>query len=130
MRGLFDRRFAQKKDLWIILLLLLLSIGGLGIFRLAGNAQAASAQVILEGRVVQTVSLARDRTFSIPQCPQVLLEVRDGRCAFVRSDCPDQVCVHTGFLGTPGQYAACLPNQMVLKIIGDAGEESLDMVAY
>ena len=36
-----------------------------------------------------------------------------------QSDCPDQVCVNTGKLYKAGQYAACLPNGFVLKIVSE-----------
>ncbi len=46
----------------------------------------------------------------------------DGESAyFLHSDCPDKVCIKTGKLSVTGQWAACLPNGTVLKIIGEDG---------
>ena len=42
---------------------------------------------------------------------------KDGSIAFEESDCPDRVCIHAGRLKTAGQFAACLPNGIVMKIV-------------
>ncbi len=40
-----------------------------------------------------------------------------GRVCIASSDCPDQICVHTGWLTSAGQTAVCLPFRVVLKVI-------------
>lgn len=42
----------------------------------------------------------------------VHFEVRDGSFGFLKSSCPDQVCVAMGFQNRVGGFAACLPNQL------------------
>lgn len=41
-----------------------------------------------------------------------------GRIRFAEADCPDQVCVRTGWLKSGGNLAACVPGHLVLKISG------------
>ena len=50
------------------------------------------------------------------ELPDVHFEVRDGALAFIKSDCPDQVCVSMGWQGRAGGFAACLPNQLFFQI--------------
>ncbi|NTV90004.1 MAG: NusG domain II-containing protein, partial [Clostridiales bacterium] len=38
------------------------------------------------------------------------------------STCRDRICVGTGWLTKPGQSAVCLPNRVVVKIIGSNQE--------
>jgi hypothetical protein len=78
--------------------------------------------------VVKTVALNVDQTFSLDGLPAVVFEVKDGKAAFIHSDCPDQICVHSGFLGAVGQTAACLPNRAAIKIRGDVSD-GVDAVA-
>lgn len=55
--------------------------------------------------------------FSLVTKPSVVFETTPDRgIAFVDSDCPDKVCVHTGVLKSPNSMAACLPNHLVLVI--------------
>lgn len=35
------------------------------------------------------------------------------------ADCPTQDCVRTGMIHRPGQSIICLPNQVVIKIVGN-----------
>lgn len=54
--------------------------------------------------------------------------VENGRIRFEKADCPDLVCVKTGWLDKNGQMAVCLPNKVSIKIEGS--EEGLDGVAF
>ncbi len=46
-----------------------------------------------------------------------------GKTARMESaDCHDQVCVRTGTLTRAGQVAVCLPNRVILKIVGEMSE--------
>ena len=46
---------------------------------------------------------------------------------FASSNCPDQVCVHTGTLTRAGQMAVCLPTRVVVRLIGE--DTTVDAVA-
>lgn len=47
-----------------------------------------------------------------------IIEVRNGRTRFVRSPCTTKVCVHSGWLTSAGEFAACLPNRISLTLVG------------
>lgn len=53
--------------------------------------------------------------------------IEDNSVWFESSDCPDQVCVHTGKLTHAGQIAVCLPNKVIIKLIGQ--ENQIDAIA-
>ncbi|MEA5010941.1 MAG: NusG domain II-containing protein [Angelakisella sp.] len=46
----------------------------------------------------------------------VSLEVKSGAVRFLESDCPDKICVNTGFLREDGDLASCLPNKVIVTI--------------
>jgi hypothetical protein len=46
-----------------------------------------------------------------------------GRIRFAQADCPDQICVRTGWISRPGQLAACVPGRLILKIEGQSDED-------
>ncbi|MCK5842735.1 MAG: NusG domain II-containing protein, partial [Candidatus Sabulitectum sp.] len=48
--------------------------------------------------------------------------------AITQSDCHYQQCVHTGFIDTPGQMSACMPNGVWIEILGS--EKITDVVSY
>jgi len=48
-----------------------------------------------------------------------------GKVCVASSDCPDQICVHTGWLTSAGQTAVCLPFKVVLKVISVDSQGSI-----
>ena len=72
---------------------------------------------VLVERVVLTDET--DRTIDLDGHNVIVLA---GKTARVESaDCHDQVCVRTGTLTRAGQVAVCLPNRVVLKLVGETG---------
>ena len=47
-----------------------------------------------------------------------IIEVNNKKIRFSHADCPDQVCVNTGWIDKPGQIAVCLPAGVIIKIEG------------
>lgn len=77
-------------------------------------------EIYLDGKLIKKVDLFKDSEFSIEEKPLVTFQVKDGKVAFIDSDCPDKVCIHTGFLGQNAQVAACLPNRLTLMVKSDS----------
>lgn len=46
----------------------------------------------------------------------VVLQVEKGRIRYLHSDCPDKICINTGWLSETGHMAACLPNRSIVFI--------------
>ena len=66
------------------------------------------------------LSTAKEASFSIPGVPNVVIhQSADGSIAFIKSDCPDKICIRSGRLRYAGQFAACLPNKIMLKIVSE-----------
>lgn len=42
----------------------------------------------------------------------------NGRIRFDDADCPDRVCVKTGWLSRSSQVAACVPGHVLIRFIG------------
>lgn len=59
---------------------------------------------------------------------EVRIIAEKGRIRFEKSDCPDLMCVNTGWIKRHGQIAACLPNKILIKIIGTSDE--VDVVLH
>lgn len=80
------------------------------------------AEVWQNDVLVERVALTdeTDRTIALDGHNVIVLA---GKTARVESaDCHDQVCVRTGTLMRAGQVAVCLPNRVVLKLVGETGE--------
>ena len=115
-----NRRLINHKDYILIGAVILLALCVYA-FSMLNRADASiQAEIQMDGRVVQTLSLGEDIIFPLSKHPGIEFIVENGRIAFYKSDCPDHICVRSGFLHLPGQMAVCLPNRVVLTIVGMA----------
>jgi hypothetical protein len=51
------------------------------------------------------------------------ITAEQGRIRFTEADCPEKICVNTGWLSKPGQAAVCLPNGLIIRIEGSDKSE-------
>jgi len=52
------------------------------------------------------------------------VHIHDGRVAIESSPCPNQTCVAAGSIDRPGQWVACLPNQVFVRVEGGTDDGS------
>lgn len=110
------RNFITKKDLIIIFAVVVFSVLLFLFFSLSTKGQSEYVQIIYEGDVIDTLPLDADREYSPVTNENIVIEIKDNKARFKTSDCPDKVCVNTGWLSSPGQTAVCLPNKISIVI--------------
>ena len=58
------------------------------------------------------------------------IKVKDGKVKFLDSPCPNKTCVGSGWKSANGDWAACLPNGVFVKIQGtENNERKLDSIS-
>lgn len=122
-------KFVKKTDFIILLIALAVCAAGWLFYQHEYGSKATMAEIYYKSKLVETVDLTKgvDRRFSIPQNKNVVFhQYSDGSICFEKSNCRDQICVKTGRIRTVGQSAACLPNQIVLKIVPKNGKSAND----
>lgn len=85
-----------------------------------------TAEVWQNGRLVRVInlgSLSSPLEFELDGAYHDKLIAEKGRIRFAWADCPDKVCVNTGWLTKPGQSAACVPNRVLVKIVGASEQD-------
>ena len=89
----------------------------------SGGGPAEHALLSAPGMAEQRVSLAREQSLAVTGRMGVSeLEVRAGRIRFTDSPCVGRYCVHAGWLSRSGHAAACLPNGVIVEVIGATRE--------
>ena len=126
------RKLFNKHDIWLFAGLISLALL-LYSWRILSAAGAQYAEIIVDGRVIQTIPLARadDKTYTLFE-PNVQIFITEGGASFYSSDCPDQICVHKGLLTRTGEIAVCMPNRTSLQIVGARrpGDGEVDTFAH
>lgn len=104
--------------LWLVIAL---ALGGSLLWLIRPQTgERVVASITVGEKTVRTIDLARaeDQEFSILEETgrSVTFQIKDHAIRFLASDCPDKVCVNTGFLKNDLDVACCLPNQTMLFI--------------
>lgn len=109
----------MKTKYWIALFLAVaLVCGGLTLWLFNANQNAATAEVWSGGKLIKTVSLQEDQTFTVTSGDREnVITVKDGAIAVTQANCPDKHCIHRGYC-SGGAQIVCLPNELVIKFVG------------
>ncbi len=109
-------------DAVIIAVVLVLAAALTAVLAAGTQGDRLYAEVWQDNQLVERVALndGTDRTIDLDGHNVIVLSGKSARMA--SADCRDQVCVRTGTLTRAGQFAVCLPNRVVLKIVGESGE--------
>ena len=110
----------MKTKYWIAILAVILVVSAVAsIFLFLPGEEAKMAEIISDGKVNRVVNLGADQEFTVPCAGGFnTVTVRDGKIAVTEASCPDQYCVHQGFVNR-GRDIVCLPNRLVISFMGE-----------
>jgi len=115
-------KYMKKADKVIIGLTVLLALVALLLNGFLFKEKGTYAEIYYDSILVykKKLTTTQEISFSISEKPEVIFHLYDdGSIAFIESDCPDKICIRSGRLNKVGQSAACLPNKLLLKIVGE-----------
>lgn len=118
----------HKNDILLILAVLVLA-GGFWLFRTVTREEGARAEVTVDGELLMTLPLSEDTSVVLGEGAHTnTLVIENGTACVSAASCPDHVCMDRGAVRYDGETIVCLPNKLVVTIVG--GERSgLDAVA-
>jgi hypothetical protein len=89
-----------------------------------------------DGKLLHELPLAEDRSevfvFEFSR-GEASVEIENGRVRMLpisKELCPQGICSHVGWIEHPGDAIVCLPNRLVLTIVGGDEAEMLDGVTW
>jgi hypothetical protein len=124
------RKLFYLGDFAVFLTILILAAVSFFLVSVKPSGGKLTAVVTLNGSELYRIDLeavAGRTEFEISGSYQELLVAENGRIRFERANCPDQICVKTGWISRPGQVAVCVPAGVIVKITGDGGGEEIDI---
>lgn len=110
-------KFFKAGDL-LILLILLVSIA-LTLWLVLKPKNASVVEIYKNGELYMQASLYENKKIVVDKNGRNIVEIKDGYVRIIEADCVGQECVHTAPIGKNGGVIVCLPNQLVVKIVGD-----------
>jgi hypothetical protein len=114
---------------YLAIILSIAVVGAFSFFAYAGKGR--SGDVMIEAAGERWIySLAVDRQEEVPgPLGTTVVVIREGKAAIVDSPCPDKLCIHMLAASKPGQWIACLPNRVFVRVRGTDGQKT-DDTAY
>ncbi len=110
----------------------LLAAGAACLWLMYRPAAGTVAKVYQNGVCIRTIDLSavtEGYTFTVTgeRGAQNVVAVEPGRIRVESASCPDQVCVHQGWVSDGAAPLVCLPNGLVIQLEG-GGEDAPDTV--
>ena len=125
----FNPKFAKPLiGDWLIMAASLVAV--IVMFQIFWSFAPASQLKIRQGdKIIGSYDLNQTRELKIAgPIGESLISIKQGKVRFKQSPCPNQYCVHQGWLSRAGQVAICLPNQISLQLVG--AKSSYDSLNY
>lgn len=112
-----------------ILVAMILIIGIASLFAISWFRQPGERVVIeVNGQQVQRLELNHSQEIVVTgPIGNTRVKIDQGTAQVLSSDCPEKICVLTGKIRHAGEMIVCVPNKVVVKIIGIT-ENQFDVV--
>ncbi|ADU20877.1 MULTISPECIES: NusG domain II-containing protein [Ruminococcus] len=107
----------RTRTICIIITLLILSTAAVWCAHIMKPKNGKTAVISQDGKVLYRIDLSseKDRTIEVTYNGRKnIIEIKDGRIRMKDADCPDHICVDTGWL-EDGKPIVCLPNRLVIE---------------
>ena len=117
----------RKNDVILICVILiagLLSFGGFHLYQMTKTKADSLVRVTVDGAVYGEYPLSEDTEVVIEDGDGSFnkLVIKAGYADITEADCPDRICVNHLHVHYTGETIVCLPNKVVVEIVG--GEEN------
>ena len=129
-RGRRRRLVATRPLDYVALVLSILAVVGTSVFAYGGRTQPSSVSIENEDGVF-LYPLDQDRVIDVPgPLGTTVVEIEDSRVHVHESPCRDKLCIAAGWLDTTGQWTACLPNIVFVRVEGGEPEDGIDAQTF
>lgn len=120
----------KKKDFILIAFILAIIVSLLGYVKFKDAKQTASfVQIYKNNELYKEIPLDEDAEFTIKDGEfENKIKIHDNGVEVVEANCPDKVCVKTGFINKPSQSIVCIPNKINIKIIDEKSDDKIDAI--
>jgi hypothetical protein len=107
---------------FVAILVALVATAAFSVFAYTGGEK--NPNVIIEASGQEWIYPLREDRQVIVSGPlgEELIQIRDGKAFVEYSPCPNKICIQQGKISKPGQWIACLPNKIFIRISGNSGD--------
>ncbi len=125
------KKLFERNDL-LILIIISIAVISMLIPRFT-DKDRLTAEISVNGEIVKTINLNEiEGTYVFqPECtPCLTVIAQKGKIRFSQADCPDKICVNTGWIDSNGETAACVPAKTVIVLKQNKNKNAPDVITY
>lgn len=107
-----------------IFIAVIILISGIGVYAYMSFSKGNSriAEIKQDGKLIKTIDLNKVTEpieIRIPYGDNYnIVYAEKGRIRVTDADCPDKLCVESGWISEPGKNVICLPHRLIISIQG------------
>ena len=117
----------SKLDFIFGVILLIIFIGAFLSVQVTGSEGDKQARIYRQNRLIRQVQLTGEEKI---QLDGATLAVKEGQIRITESDCPHKICEHRGWISHSAQTIVCVPNKLLVEIVGVQSEKTYHAVSY
>lgn len=112
----------------IVLAVTAIAIASISVY----DKKNAAPEVVITGQDGEWIyPLKDDRRVEVKgPIGTTVVGIHDGTVCIEDSPCPNKTCVAAGAISEPGQWVACLPNQVFVRVEGSSDDKQIDAGVY
>jgi hypothetical protein len=115
---------------WAVLALAAASLVTLSLLVISGGGQGSQVKIKAEDTQYRyPLDAQRTLTFDGP-IGETTVRIAEGNVEVLSDPGPQQICVRQGRISQAGQWLACLPNEVFIRIEGETAEGRVDAQVY
>lgn len=124
----------KKWDIIIIVFLICLSFIPEFIFgvMMGKNYNETYAEITLDGKLYKKIPLSEHRGEDQIEVKTKngynIIEIKDQSIRIIDADCPDKICIKSGFISESGQSLVCLPHKLMIEIKSNDNKNNIDII--
>ena len=118
-------KWLKKRDIILIAALLLVGIITFIIWQFVYSDKGNYITVEQRGEMIGTYTLGKDTIIPLEYRDDTVnvLMIEDGFAYMKEAECPDHLCIKQGKVNKIGQTIVCLPNKVVVTVVGNDDAE-------
>lgn len=106
---------------------LIFSVSILFSFQKNASGNEKKALIYNNNILVEKADLSRGKVINLDE---MQIEIREGRIRVLEADCPRKICRHAGWISSSAQTIVCVPNKILIEIVGASSGAEYDAVSY
>lgn len=114
----------KKKDIILFIIVILITVISFGVKKYFELKTATNIEIYVDNSLYKKIPIDSNEEISIKKNGHTnVIKIHDNGVEMISADCPDKVCVKTGFIDKTGESIVCLPNKISIKIVSNEDKE-------